>query len=113
MCWNKAMAMVNHLEFFTGLRGVHVYSNAINWKPCQRQKVTFKREQKNPSDKFAVARKIPLKGMIGLIIVGQAPTELSRYIWYLTPEEAKFEAEVHDVKPKLSPLEQGGLAIPI
>ena len=67
------MAMVNHLEFFTGLRGVHVYSNAINWKPYQRQKVTFKREQKNPSDKFAVARKIPLKGMIGLIIVGQAP----------------------------------------
>ena len=107
------MAMVNHLEFFTGLRGVHVYSNAINWKPYQRQKVTFKREQKNPSDKFAIARKIPLKGMIGLIIVGQAPTELSRYIWYLIPEEAKFEAEVHDVKPKLSPLEQGGLAIPI
>ena len=105
--------MPNHFEFLTGLRGFHIYSNTVNWKPCKGQKVTFKREHKNPYDKFAVAGKTLLKGKVGLIIVGHVPRELSRYIWYAIQEGAKFEVEVHKAKPKLSPLEQGGLEIPI
>ena len=107
------MAMVYHFEFLTCLRGFHIYSNTVNWKPCKGQKVTFNREYKNPYDKFAVSGKTLLKGKVGLIIVGHVPRELSRYIWYAIQEGAKFEAEVHDVKPRLSPLEQGGLEIPI
>ena len=43
-----------------------------------------------------------------MIIVGHVPRELSHYILYAIQEGAKFEGEVHDVKLKLSPLEQGG-----
>ena len=36
--------MVNSFEFYTGLRGYHVYSNTVSWKPYVGQKITFKRE---------------------------------------------------------------------
>ena len=40
--------------------------------------------------------------------------ELSRYTWHDAIQEgAKFEDVVHEAKPKLSPLVQGGLEIPI
>ena len=70
-------------------------------------------EHKNPYEKFALAGQTLLKRKIGLIIVGHVPRELSHYVWYANQEGAKFESEVHDVKPQLSPLEQGGLEIPI
>ena len=44
--------MANHFEIFAGLRGFHVYSNTVNWKPHNGQKVNFKQECKNPYDKF-------------------------------------------------------------
>ena len=102
-----------HFEFHTGLRGFHVYSNTINSRPYVGQKLTFKREHDNRHDKFAVAGKTMVKGKIGLIIVGHIPRELSRYTWYAIQEEVKFEAVVHEAKPKLSPLVQGGLEIPM
>ena len=105
--------MADHLEFYTGLRGFHVYSTTVNWRPYVGQKLIFKRELDNHHDKFAVAGKTMLKGKIGLIIVGHIPRELSHYTWYSIQEGAKFEAEVHEAKPKLSPLVQGGLEIPM
>ena len=63
------MAMDNYFEFFTGFRGFHVYSNSVNWKLYKGQKVTFKREHKNPYGKFAVAEKTLLKGCMGSIIL--------------------------------------------
>ena len=73
--------MANHFEFLTGLRGFHIYSHTVNWKPYKRQKVTFKREHKNPNDIFAVAGKTLLKGKVRLVIAGHVPPpELSRYI---------------------------------
>ena len=62
--------MAAHLELFTGLRGFHVYSNTVNWRPYVGQTLTFKREHDNRHDKFAIAGKTMLKGKIGLIIVG-------------------------------------------
>ena len=44
-----------------------------------------------------------LKDKIKLVIVRHVPRELSRYIWYVIQEGAKLEAEVHDLKPALSP----------
>ena len=63
------MAMTNHFEFFTDLRGFRVYSNTVNWKPCKGQKVVFKGENKNPYNKFAITRKNLLKGKTGLLLV--------------------------------------------
>ena len=105
--------MANNFEFYTGLRGFHVYSNTLSWKPYVGQKITFKREHNNPYHKSAVAGKVTLKGKIGLIVVGHVPRELSRHIWFSIGDGAKFEAEVHEEKPMASPLIQGGLEIPI
>ena len=61
--------MAKTFEYFTGLRGFHVCSNTVNWKPHIGQKITFKREHNN-SDKFAVAGTTFLKGRIGAATVG-------------------------------------------
>ena len=79
--------MVDHLEFNTGFRRIHVYSNTVNWRPYVGRKLTFKPEH----DKFAVAGKTMLKGKIGLIIVGHIPRELSRYTWYAIQEGRSFK----------------------
>ena len=87
--------MVNNFEFYTGLRGYHVYSNTVRQKPYVGQKITFKREHNNPYDKFAVTGKITIKGKIELIVAGHGPRDISRYIWFSIGEGTNFEAEVH------------------
>ena len=59
--------MTNIFEYFTGLRGFHVYSNTMNWKPHIGQKISFKQEHNNRYDKFTVAGKTLLKGRIGAV----------------------------------------------
>ena len=95
--------MTNLFEFYTGLRGYHVYSNTVSRKPYVGQKIKFRREHNNPYDKFAVTGMVTMKGKIGLI-VGYVPRELSWYLWFSIGEGAKFEAEVHKEKPMASPL---------
>jgi len=91
--------IANHFEFYSGLRGYHVYKNTADWKPYEKEKVTLKREINNEHDKFAVAGRVTMRGKFGWIIVGHIPRELSRY--------------VYRKKPIASPLLQGGLEIPI
>ena len=104
--------MANNFEFYTGLRGYHVYSNTVDWKPYVQEKIILKRELKNPRDKFAVAGKVAMKGKIGLIVAGYVPRELSQYVWYSIQEGAKYDVEVHKKTPMASPLLKGGLEIP-
>ena len=82
----------------------HVYSNAV--KLYVGQKITFKREHKNPYNNFAIPGKVTMKEKIGLIAAGHVPRELSRYIWFSLEKG-------HKEKPIASPLVQGGLEIPI
>jgi len=105
--------IANHFEFYSGLRGYHVYKNTADWKPYEKEKVTLKREINNEHDKFAVAGRVTMRGKFGWIIVGHIPRELSRYVWYSILEGAKYEVEVYRKKPIASPLLQGGLEIPI
>ena len=106
-------AIANTFEYFTGLKGFHVYSNTVNYKPHIGQKISFKREHNNNYDKFAVARKTLLKGIIGAVTVRHIPRELSRHTWYVIQEGANFQATVYDTKGKPSLLIQVGLEIPI
>ena len=99
--------MANNSEFCSGLNRYHVYSSTVNWKPYVGQKIAFKKEHNNPSDKFAVARKVTMKGMVGLIVVGHIPRKLYQYLWFSIREGPKFEADVHKEKPVASPLVQG------
>ena len=89
--------MANHFEFLTGLRGFHIYSHTVNWKPYKRQKVTFKREHNNPNDIFAVAGKTLLKGKVRLVITGHVPRELSRYILLYIFAMAAFSVLFYEI----------------
>ena len=105
--------MANHFEFYSGLRGYHVYKNSADWKPYEKEKVALKREENNKHDKFTVAGRVTMRGRFGWIIVGHIPREVSRYVWYSILEGAKYEVEVFKKEPIASPLLQGGLDIPI
>ena len=65
------------MNVFTGLRGFHVYRK--NWKPHMDQHITFKREQNNNFDQYAVAGFAKLPGTLAPSIVGHIPRELSRF----------------------------------
>ena len=56
--------MAQSYEFLTALRGFHVYSNTVDWRPYVGQKITFKRGHSNLHDRFAVAGKTMFKGKI-------------------------------------------------
>ena len=70
------IARANTFEYFTGLRGFHVYP-MVNWKLRIGQKISFKREHDNNYNKFAVTGKTLLKGRIGAITVENISRELS------------------------------------
>ena len=59
--------MANTFEYFTGLRGFHVYFNMVNWKPNIEQKILFKHKHNDNYDKFTVAHKTLLKRRIGAV----------------------------------------------
>ena len=61
--------MANHFEFYSGLRGYHVYKNSADWKPYEKEKVTLKREKSNKQDKFAVAGRVTMRGRFGWILL--------------------------------------------
>ena len=54
---------------------------------------------------------VTLRGSLAPVVVGHVPKELSRYVWYALEQGTKFTGRVISVKPKRSPLIQGGLEI--
>ena len=95
----------------TGLRGYHVYQ--VNWKPTWGQEIVFNQENNNLHDCFAVAGQTKLPGKLSITTVGHIPREISRYFWYALNNGACISGIVSCVKPRSSPLLQGGLEIPI
>ena len=92
--------MTDTFEFFTGLRGFHVYCSTVNWSPYIGQNIIFKCEYKNKQGRFALAGE---KDRIALITAGHVPMQ----------DGAQFEATVHNKKVRPFPLVQGELEIPI
>ena len=78
--------MTDTFEFFTGLKGFHVYCNTVNWVPYVEQNIIFKLEYNNKHHSFDVAGKTLLKLRIAPITVGHVPRELSRHTWYAIQE---------------------------
>ena len=74
--------MTDTFEFFTGLRGFHVYCNTVNWVPYVGQNIIFKREYNSKHDRFVMAGKTLLKGRTAPITVAHVPREPSRHTWY-------------------------------
>ena len=58
--------MSNKFEFYSGLRGYHVYHNTVNWKPYVKEKTALKREHNNEHGKFAVAGRVAMRGRFWL-----------------------------------------------
>ena len=102
--------MTDTFEFFTGLRGFHVYCSTVNWSPYIGQNIIFKCEYKNKQGRFILAGE---KDRIALITAGHVPRELSRHTWCTMQDGAQFEATVHNKKARPFPLVQGELEIPI
>ena len=65
--------MTDTSEFFTGLRGFHVYYNTVNWVLYFGQNIIFKCEYNSKHDRCAVAGKTLLKGRIAPITVRHVP----------------------------------------
>ena len=84
------------------LRGFHVYSNTLSWKPHIGQTISFKREHNKNYDKFVVADKSLLKGRIVAVTVEHVPREFSRHTWYAIQKGGKFQTTVYDTKAKPS-----------
>ena len=105
------MATTDCFTFTTALHGFHVYHNTVNWNLYIGQDVSFKCELDNMNDKFAVCGKALLPGKIAPVVVGHVARELSRHIWFAIQKGAKVSAVVDNIKPKPSPLLQGGLEI--
>ena len=97
--------MVNTFEYFTGLRGSHVYSTTGKWKPHIGQKFSFKRKHNNNYDKITVAGKTLLKGQIKVVTVGYIRGELSLHTWYVIQEGVIFQVTFYDMKVKSLPLQ--------
>lgn len=110
---SKMVDSSESLCFTTALRGFHVYSTTVGWKPYIHQNISFKREHNNCHDKFAVAGLALLPGKLSRDIVGHVPRELSRYVLFAMEKGAEFTGKVISDKRKRSPLLQGGLEIPI
>lgn len=106
-----ASSQRNSINFFTGLRGFHVYRSS--WKPYVQQKIEFRKEKNNKHDKYAVAGYTKLPGKLALCVVGHIPREISRYIWFALIGGATITARVVSTAVKHSPLLQGGLEIEI
>ena len=64
-------------EFFTGLKGFHVFCITVNWVPYVGQNIIFKCEYKNKHDRFALAGKTLSEGHIKPVTVRYVPRELS------------------------------------
>ena len=45
-CFSLKNKKENLFEFYSGLRGYHVYENSADWRPYEKEKVTLKREDK-------------------------------------------------------------------
>ena len=91
--WNMATAIIDQkITFEMGLRGYHEYGDY--WRPYVHQPITFRKEQDNVHDNFAVAGYAKLPGRLIPSIVGHVPLELSRHIWYALEYGAIMNAEV-------------------
>ena len=93
--------MSDIFQFFTGLRGFHVYCKTVNCVPYVGQNIVFKCECNNHHNRFDVAGKTLLKDCIKPITFGHAPRELSQHTWCGIQERAQFEATVHITKARL------------
>ena len=100
-----------NFKFLCGLRRFHVYSD--KWKPRIEERISIAHEKRNIHDINAMAGKKTLPGTLAPSIIGHLPKEISRYTRYIIEHGAQVCAFVISTTHRISPLIQGGLAIPI
>ena len=97
--------------FLCGLRGYHEYR--LIWNPAVNEVLVVHPERNNVHDRYAIAAKKTLPGIVRPTIVGHLPREVSRLTFFLILHGARVSCQVVDARYRRSPLIQGGLEIPI
>ena len=99
-----------------GSRGYHVYRKT-SWRNIHlHQHVVVLKEVNNISidiDPYCCRITIKRVDRIGPVTVGHVPRELSRFIFYFIQEGGSVTGTVASTTPRISPIPEGGLEVPI
>ena len=99
-----------------GSRGYHVYRET-SWRNIHlHQHVVVLKEVNNISidiDPYCCRITIKRVDRIGPVTVGHVPRELSRFIFYFIQEGGSVTGTVASTTPRISPIPEGGLEVPI
>ena len=99
-----------------GSRGYHVYRNSVWSNIAVNQIVEVHKENNAVSLSYEpycckiTARKID---HIGPVTVGHIPREISRFVYVLLQEGESVTGTDMDTVPKVSPIPEGGLEVPL
>ena len=96
-----------------GSKGYHVYCKTSCRNIHLHQHVVVLKEVNSIS--INIDPRITTKRVdrIGPVLVGHVPRELSRFIFYFIQEEGSVTGTVASTTPKISPIPEGGLEVPI
>ena len=70
-------------------------------------------ERKNPFDRYAIAAMKRLPGRLADCTIGHLPRAISRINRFFLLREGVVSVEIVDKNPRISPIVQGGLEIPV
>ena len=99
-----------------GSRGYHVYRDTTWTNIALHQQVKVLKETNMLSkeiDPYCCKITIRWVNRIGEITVGHIPRELSRFVFYFIHEGGSVSGTVASLTPRISPIPEGGLEIPI
>lgn len=99
-----------------GSRGYHVYRQNEWTNISTNQVVNVCKETSANSianDPYCCKITIQRKDRVGAVTVGHIPREISRFVYYFLQEGGSIYGSVVDTQPKVSPIPQGGLEVPL
>ena len=99
-----------------GSRGYHVYRVTAWSNISLHQPVRILKETNLTSieiDPYCCKVTIKRIDRIGDVTVGHIPRELSRYVYFFLHEGGSVTGTVASINPRVSPIPEGGLEIPI
>ena len=108
--------MMHSFSAEVGNRGYHIYHETSCRNIHLHQHVVVLKEVNNISiniDPYCCRITIKRVDRIGPVTVGHVPRELSRFIFYFIQEGGSVTGTVASTTPRISPIPEGGLEVPI
>ena len=97
-----------------GSRGYHVYQETSRKNIHLHQHIVVLKQVNNISIEIdPYCCRITRVDRIGPVIVGHVPRELSRFVFHFIQEGGSVTGTVASTTPRISPIPEGGLEVPI